>query len=484
MSENSKVSFSCIKPDDIESQNCDSCNSSPTLEQKMRALPWVASQSPFHAFFCLFTIFGTVFVLFLDELKLDTARIGFLLSLIPFCSIISLFAAPWGPKMGTKRMFLIFYYLRSFAAVSLLFTPIILKFGQFEAFILIAVAIFIIAICRSIAETAVYSWQQEYIPDIVRGRMYAINSMLASVAGIVGVGFAGYVLKHGEGLDRFIILILIGAVSGVIATSCCLFIPGGRPEACKQENVTHLDGVIEVLRDKNFVLFLILLALANAGVAVIMYFVPLFLKQKVAVPIDRIMFLEVSTNIGAFLSVFFWGWAADRYGSKPIMLSSLLCLLFTPIFWAIFPREYNSINTLFAILIVFLFGAGSVGWMIGWCRYVYTGAMPVEKKTAYTSVLYAWIGVTGGLAPLLCGWIANVTKELNYHCGFVNIDSYVLLFILCFFGFIVSIILISYIKCDSHFTTLHFLRIIITGEPIFVAIKWLRNTCCTILNKG
>ena len=448
----------------------------PSLEQKMHAMPWLAAQSPFHTFFGLLTIFGTVFVLFLDELNLDKTKIGFLLSLIPFCGIISLFVAPWVAKIGTKRIFLVFYYLRSFAAVLLLLTPFLLSISPFSAFIWIATTISIIAICRSIAETALWSWQQEFIPDSIRGRMSAVTSNLAALAGIVSVGFASYMLKHNASLGIFMILIFIGSVAGVISTSCFLFIPGGHPDHHRGENSTHLDGIIGAFRDKNFILFLVVLGVALIGVALPMYFVPLFLKQKVAMPIDKIILLEISTNLGAFLSVFFWGWASDRYGSKPIMLTSLWCLLSIPILWAVFPRHYNSACIILAIMIVFFYGIGSVGWMTGWCRYLFTGAMPAEKKTAYTSVFYAWISVTGGFAPLINGWLADMTAGVDGRYGLVIVDSYTLLFILCFLCFLLCLVLVFFVRADSSYTMLKFLKSLIIGEPIIALLKRLRRT--------
>jgi MFS family permease len=273
------------------------------------------------------------------------------------------------------------------------------------------------------------------------------------------------------------ILMLIGAVAGIISTSCFLFIPGGHPDNRNEENSTHLDGIINTFRDKNFVLFLTILGLALIGVAIPMYFVPLFLKEKAVMPVDKIIFLEVSTNLGTFLSVFFWGWAADRYGSKPIMLTSLWCLLFIPILWTFFPRHYNFTCVILATLIVFFYGLGSVGWMTGWCRYLYTGAMPAEKKTAYTSVFYAWISITGGLAPLINGWLADMTKRVNGHYGSVIMDSYTLLFMLCFFCFLFCILLVYFLKNDSSYTMLKFLKSLIAGEPLTALSKWIRKMC-------
>lgn len=475
------------KKNEQPNANVDVNNSSadePTLKEKMRGLPWIPAGSPFHTFFLYMTVFGSIFVLFLDELKLDKVKIGFLLSLIPFCGMISLFVAPWGPKMGVKRMFLVFYYIRSIAPFFLLLTPLILGINSVAAFMWIAIIIFIVGICRAIAETGKYSWEQECIPDFVRGRVYAFCSIMAAVAGVIAVAISSFILKHGNGLGRFMILISIGALAGIISTSCHLFVPGGKPKPPKHTDAPHLEAILNVFKDKNFVVYLATLGLVMASTAFPAYFLPLFLKQKVGVPIDKIVLLEISTNIGLFISVFFWGWASDHYGSKPAMLVGLLSLMLIPVFWTIFPRHYTTESMFFAIIIVFFYGAVHGGWTIGSQRYLYTGAMPAEKKTAYTAVLYAWISLAGGLAPLLCGWLMDVTKGINKRFGSVIIDSYVVVFMLCFACLLMSLIMVYSFKADSSFTMIKFLKSLIRGEPLAVLTKWFRQKVLIIFTKA
>jgi len=36
-------------------------------------------------------------------------------------------------------------------------------------------------------------------------------------------------------------------------------------------------------------------------------------------------------------------------------------------------------------------------------RYLYVSVVPAERKTQYTAIFYAWVGLTGGCGPLLAG---------------------------------------------------------------------------------
>ena len=53
-----------------------------TDEQKVKLLPWTVAHQTTNAVFSIYTVFGSVFILFLDELGLDKVRIGLLLSLL------------------------------------------------------------------------------------------------------------------------------------------------------------------------------------------------------------------------------------------------------------------------------------------------------------------------------------------------------------------------------------------------------------------
>jgi hypothetical protein len=63
----------------------------PTQYEKLRAIPWSLAYDLANTFFVQLTFFGSVFILFLDELGLNESQIGLLLSIMPFLSLLSLF---------------------------------------------------------------------------------------------------------------------------------------------------------------------------------------------------------------------------------------------------------------------------------------------------------------------------------------------------------------------------------------------------------
>ena len=129
--------------------------------QKIRSLRWIAASGVMNTVFCAITVFGSVFILFLSELGLDKARIGFLISLLPFCGLLALLTARVVERIGYKRTFLIFWGARKIILIPMLFTPAILEnWGIDAAFAWITGIILLFGICRAVGESASYPWDQ------------------------------------------------------------------------------------------------------------------------------------------------------------------------------------------------------------------------------------------------------------------------------------------------------------------------------------
>lgn len=79
-----------------------------TDSEKIRRLPWLVAHNTTNNIFCMLTIFGSVFLLFLSQLGFPKTKIGFLLSMLPFCGPVALFIAPLAARAGLKRTFITF----------------------------------------------------------------------------------------------------------------------------------------------------------------------------------------------------------------------------------------------------------------------------------------------------------------------------------------------------------------------------------------
>jgi MFS family permease len=264
----------------------------PTNVEKLRGLPWGVAWSVTNSVFAQYTFFGSIFVLFLNQLGLDKAQIGSLLSLLPFLGIIALFIASPVARTGYKRVFIMSMGLRTATALLLLLAPGFLAqfgLGAVLAFIIVTVAAF--GLFRAIGFTAFYPWLQEQVPDAMRGKYTAIKNALANLTAFLAMLAAGYVLGPDPGLGRFMILIAVGVVFGGISVWTCTRIPGGAPTRGNSTEQSSYREMATAARDPNFVRYLVGIGLVTLATVPLVSFVPLFMKEQVGLKSDQVVWL-------------------------------------------------------------------------------------------------------------------------------------------------------------------------------------------------
>ena len=434
--------------------------------EKINRLPWLIGAQTLNMTFVLLTFSGTVFVLFLDELGLDGGQIGFLLAIIPFLGIIAPFIAPYVTRFGYKRTYVTFLGIRLFVITFLLLTPAVLaRYGSDAAFIWVAVVILLFGACRAVAETGAYPWRKEIVPDNIRGKYSAVNSMSVTLASILVAIVAGYVIETLTGLQPFMILMAAGIVIGVISVIGFTRVPAEDSSLREPTGENHLSQMGEALRSPNFVLFLTILGVATLGGLSAIAFVPLYMKEEVGLTDGIVVLLSVGTYIGALLTSFLWGWAADRYGSKPVLQLSLYLLLILPVAWLLMPQN-NVASAPLAMAIAVVTGVAMLAWDISWTRYLFVNAIPQKNKSAYLAVFYAWIAVAGGLGPLLAGQLLSLSENLDLQLGFVTIGPYTPLFILNFIFIVACILMVRRLQTEGTTTFRHFAGMFLRGNPV------------------
>ncbi|MBZ0291629.1 MAG: MFS transporter, partial [Anaerolineae bacterium] len=441
--------------------------SEPTTIEKIRSLRWSYASNAANAVFVQFTYFGSAFVLFLNQLGFDNTQIGFLLSLFPFLGLVALFIAPRVARFGYKRTYVTFWALRKVITVFLLFVPWVLsEFGYQVALIYIGVIVFGFGLCRSIAETGYYPWVQEFVPDSIRGKYSATNNMFASLVGIVAVTFASFVLELPGGLERFMFLFAVGIAFGVIGVWSVSHLPGGAP--LKGEDAPHASfkDLWQVAKDRNLILYVAGIGLLTLASSPVGSFLPLFMQDYVGLSEGNVVLLQNATLIGTLLCTYFLGWAADRYGSKPVMLSGIYIKLLFPIVWFVMPR-FSDISLPLALTVAFFQGISGIAWAIGSTRLLYTSIVPREKKTEYMAVYYAAVGIIGGASQLLGGKLLDVFAGLNGQLGVFTIDPFTPLFVLAFVLPIVSLLLFRGVRADSDVSVGEFAGLFTRGNPFF-----------------
>jgi MFS family permease len=441
---------------------------SPTNAQKIRALPWAISAGAANQAYVYLAFAGPVFLLFLDKLELDKTQIGLVLAIIPFCDLVAMFMAPAVARVGFKRCFLIAWATRKFVLALLIATPWILDaWGKAVAFGFVVTVILAFSLCRTVAQSALVPWAHEFVPNSVRGKFGAFQSMVFVVIGAAVLAAAGGFLGDDPQFGRFQVLFGAAFVVGLMSVGFYSLVPGGASIHGDAQQRSDFASMWEALRDRQFLLFLAVSAAVTLGWVPLSMsgFLPFFLKEQVGLESDQVLYFNSVLLGSGLLSCFVWGWASDRYGSKPVLWLTVVVLWLYPIGLWVLPRHDPS--SFYATLAVgFVVGLVLPGWSVAYSRLLFVKLIPADCRTGYAVVHVAWLGLVGGLAPLVAGQVLKHTASLDGSIWFVKIDPYTPLVISSIVLMGVAMILLIWLEGDSDVPVARFAGMFIRGNPL------------------
>jgi MFS family permease len=378
------------------------------LDRQQRAsVLWLLGSVLSNSVFCRLTVFGSAFVLFLDHLGLDKGRIGLLLSLIPFAGLLALVCAPFVARIGYRAAYIGFFSVRKAAIALLLALPWVSEtYGSRVGLIWVAGLVLVFAICRAIGEIGAYAVFQEVVPNPVRGRFSAATYAVITVSGIPATLAAGWVLRGSPDTARYLAVIGIGLAFGIVSVASLIFVRAGAPESRSSEQPTAFADMRSALTDSNFVRYMAGVTCAIVGLSAFA-FAPLFYKECAGLRPGLVVWMEAATAAGGLAAAGRWGRAADRRGSRPVLLVAIVCCALACLVVGI----PGAVNGVWSALALSLFGgAAQTGWYIGAERYLFVRIIPPERKAGYIAVYYALAGVAGGTGPLVGGRLVEAFR--------------------------------------------------------------------------
>ncbi|MHC4759134.1 MAG: MFS transporter, partial [Planctomycetota bacterium] len=454
----------------MNSENNNLAAIDPTKAQKIHSLPWALGAHTGNAIYTNLVLAGPVFMLFLAKLDLDETRISVILSITPFLSVLSIIFGPLGAKFGYKRSFIFLWAIRKFVLIFLVATPFLLaNYGIDTVFVFIISVLALFALCNTAAISWLEPWMHEFIPDTVRSKFSAVSNITGVLASTLTLIAAGSYIGHKSEVSEFIILFVIAFIIGLISAFFYLFVPGGEPKKQKQKQAKV--SVWAIFRNGPFIRFLLGGAFLVAGWTAVNPggFLTLFLNEEMKFDPEQITFI-VSTIMGVgLISSYLWGWVADRYGSKPIML---ICLAFHGAFPLLLCLVQGNFKHSFYLVlgISALIGLGLPGWGISFSRYLYVNLVLPENRSQYLSFNLAFTGLVGGISPLIVGFILSRTARLNIAVGWFQIGHYTPLLIWSALMIGIGFVILSKLPNDASVSTAKFVSMFTQGHP-FLAMQ-------------
>jgi len=197
------------------------------------------------------------------------------------------------------------------------------------------------------------------------------------------------------------------------------------------------------------------------------------MTEKVGLTKSNAVLLQIGTLTGTLVTSYLWGWVADRYGSKPVMILGIGLRMLVPLALIFIPRDSGL--SLYAAVAVSLFqGIADMGWGIGSARLLYVSVVPPEKKADYMALYFAWIGVLGGISQLAGGRILDLTSNLSGSLGPFILDAYTPLFRSGTLLMLLSLPVARLVNADNTFGVGQFAGIFLRGNPFLAMGSLIR----------
>lgn len=436
-----------------------------TNAEKIRKLPWSLTGDALNVVYFTICFTGPIFLLYLSSLGLSTQQIGLLLAVIPFTGLIAPFIAPFVQRAGVRRVFLTVWSVRKFIMAFTLLAPwVIHNWGPDAGFAYIVTILTLFSICRSLGENGFAVWSQEFVPQSIRGKYQAMQMIVIMLGGAGTVGVASWLLGSSPKVEQFQGLFIAAFFVGLLSVVMYARMHGGAPVP----DAPMLPGISSMLQPLRNRLFLTLVV-ANAFVTLawipMTSLLPLFFRDHVHLPTNQIVQLDAAFMIGALCSSFLWGWAADRYGSKPVMITSLTLHLIYPVTLLFLPQDshHARITVLTSLAVL---GLVAPGWGIAYGRYLFVNVVPKDQRSAYTAMHTAWCGLWIGFGPIIAGQVLKWTAHWSGMLGPIELHPHTPLFLNAIALLIVAVIVLTLLPSGGSMPATRFAMMFMQGNPL------------------
>jgi uncharacterized membrane protein YhaH (DUF805 family) len=303
----------------------------------------------------------------------------------------------------------------------------------------------------------------------VRGKYTASNNFYSTISGFLAVTLASLVLARTVGLTGYMVLIAVGVIFGFISVALAVPIPGGAPVKADKAQPAPQRNIKDALQDSHMLRYLVGVGLFTLATVPLGSFLPLYMQDQVGLPASQVVLLQTGVMAGALVSSYFWGWAADRYGGRPVTLYGLAFRAVLPIMWMLLPG-LGSAALPAAIGIAAVQGFADVGWQVGATRLLYVSIVPTAKRSDYLAVYWAWLGLTSGLSQLIGGRLLTLTQDLSGTLAGIPIDPYTPLFLLGLIMPVAAIVVMRHLRDTATVGMGDFAGIFLRGNP-FLALE-------------
>ena len=392
--------------------------------------------------------FQTGFALFLG---CSAFWLGALGGIPALAGLVQLFSSFLAQRYGERKSLIAWFSLVSrLLWVPMLLIPFVLPRSLWVgAFLLLTL---LSALCINVSAPLWTAWITDIVPEGSRGRYFGQRNMYAGWVGLAVPVLGGYFLdaatkRHTSSEPM---------AFGVLFLTASVFAFGSFRLILKSPDVAQVkaggDGQVREsalsyyqapFADRNFQRVMTFLAAMVVGQSIAGQFFTVYQLTYLHLDYTAFQLLTAVATLASLASMPLWGYLADKYGNKPVLMISCGLVLVPPLLWILaapdgisglwaYDPHHGLRLSLTKLIIILLNLFAGFGWAgVGLTQFnLMIGAAPAEKRTVYVSAIAAISGLAGGIAPLAGGALMVAFGHLSFpDHGYIR-SNYHLLFLI------------------------------------------------------
>ncbi len=263
-----------------------------------------------------------------------------------------------------------------------------------------------------------FSWLAAVVPHRLRGRYFGFRNSATSLISLLGVPLMGLSVSTwgADPIFGYGIVLLVGVLAGMISLGCQFFMVDVNPQVYKkdaqsdrltekkQKQIT--DFVPSVLKDSNFLMFVLYFSVWTFAVNLCAPFFNIYLLKELSLDVSLVTIYTSLSSGANLLLLMFWGKLADRLGNRPLLIAVGLVVAITPLLWL------GTGNYPFAVWVwlplLHLLGGTTLG-AIGLCtNNIQMEIASIEQPSTYFAIAAAVSGLAGALGTTAGGFLAEL----------------------------------------------------------------------------
>lgn len=290
---------------------------------------------------------GVLLTNFLLELGASSIEIG-LLSSIP---MLVNFLQPIGAHIADRTTSRHWYTLSIFTTSRLLWLVLIVSIGLFcwhpgdsHHLVLWTLAIVLLThILGALGSPSWVSWMAALVPHRLRGRYFGLRNSAANFTHLLFIPLLGFVVAHWRGgsIQGYGVALSLAVVAGIVSLGFQFLISDVNPQVptqwergkSKQSVVPEKGSFKTLLRDRNFIIFLLYWGVWMFAINLSAPFFNLYLLQDLGLSVSWVTIYSSLTAGANLLMLLVWGKLADRIGNRPLLLLVGLLVAVSPLLW-------------------------------------------------------------------------------------------------------------------------------------------------------